>query len=98
MSARRRAVGLTALIGFLAVTAWAAGIVPSNCCSATCESCPITFCKGTAADASPKVDLAPAPAPNVALVRFGESAMLAPEVLLSIPHFQSHAFRRPMRN
>ena len=97
MVARTRAVGLAALIGFLSITAWSAGLVPAPCCAASCESCPPTFCKDTAAKSSPKLDI------DHPLVLASAGRFLPPEDAAlavagsQIPPFLSHEFHRPMR-
>jgi hypothetical protein len=99
MAARTRVVGLAALIGFLACTAWSAQMAPSACCTASCEPCPIVICKSTAATTSPKVDspLALVPATLDQLFGHAEPA-LALTAHFQIPAFLPHEFRRPMRN
>jgi len=99
MAARKKLVGIAALIGFLACTAWSAGLVSSGCCSPSCEPCPVIVCKSTAATTSPKVDVTRALLP----ASFGElfkpsdvSASIAS--FAPIPAFLPHEFRRPMRN
>ena len=98
MTTRKRAVGLAALAGFLAITLWSAGLVPAPCCSATCESCPVTFCKGTAAEWPLKVSIAHSPESSsldpVPLVVLAASASNAGTSVL--PYNQD--IRHPMRN
>ena len=57
-----RTTGFAVLIAFVAATSWSVGLVPAPCCSAACESCPLTLCKGTDATPTPKVDTAQVPA------------------------------------
>jgi hypothetical protein len=98
MTLHRRLVGLTVLVGFLAIASWSAGFVPSPCCSPACDPCPVMFGKGAAAESSPKVSIA-APA-----ILSGEGTRLIPaapntvETVTRIASFLPHEFRRPMRN
>jgi len=98
MASRRRAIGLAALVGFFAITAWSAGFVPSPCCSATCRQCPASLCKATTTEACPKVVTNHGP----------ESADLQPILVRAaaaptgpgsqVPPLLAQKFRRPMRN
>ena len=95
---QRKVVGLAALAGFLACTAWSAGLVPSACCSESCEPCPIILCKSTAVNTSQKVDIAQPLAPSI-LDHFRLTEAAAPiATLAQIPSSLRPEFRRPMRN
>jgi hypothetical protein len=98
MKGRTRAIGLTALVAFLAITAWSAGIIPSPCCSAACQRCPITLCAATTAEASPKVDLATAQMPVIATSPLFDQTVTITALVAQVPALLSHEFRRPMRN
>jgi hypothetical protein len=97
MTARTKAIGLAALIGFLATTAWSAGLVPAPCCAPSCEACPVAFCKGTAATAS-KVDAAHVPHRAPASFLPLPAAAWRVEALVQLSGFRSHGFRLPLRN
>lgn len=93
-----RIAGWAALVGFLAVTAWAAGLTPSSCCSASCEQCPASFCKDSAADRSPRAEpalgLSPVAGPAVFFsIRFSTIQDVA-RILSSRPS----EFTPPLRN
>ena len=95
---RVRAVGLVALLGFLAITAWSAGLVPSSCCSASCERCPTTFCKGTDANPCPKMPVVSVSGNAGVLV---DLAVRSQGLLLGRApsiSFQRPGFSPPMRN
>ena len=100
MNRQRMALGVGALVGFLACTALSAGLMPalSPCCSDACEPCPIVICKSTPASPSSKVDVAHAlpPAPFGHVVNLPSSAAIVS--LTRIPAFLAPEFRRPMRN
>ncbi len=97
MVARTRAVGLAALIGFLSITAWSAGLVPAPCCSAACESCPPTFCKDATAKSSPKLDIALLHALADACHSRLPAAATLSLAASQIPPFLSHEFHLPLR-
>ncbi|MET0619338.1 MAG: hypothetical protein ABW056_03615 [Thermoanaerobaculia bacterium] len=89
---------MAALAGFLACAALSAGLMPSVCCSESCEPCPVVFCKSTPAASSQKVDTAHAlpPASNHPFLLLAAAPPAA--TVAQIPAFLSHEFRRPMRN
>jgi hypothetical protein len=91
-------LGLAALAGFLACAALSAGLMPSLCCSESCEPCPVVFCKSTPAASSQKVDTAYGLPPASVQPFLLLAAAPASSTLAQIPNFLSHEFRRPMRN
>jgi hypothetical protein len=93
-----RVAGFAVLVGFLAIVAWSAGLVPSSCCSSTCERCPVAFCKGTTANSAPRVDLVRAPDVTGLLAR-----ALSPAIALAATHSGTPSSRPqellyPLRN
>ena len=100
MKPQRRAIGVAALVGFLACTSWSAGLVPSlsACCSTSCEPCPVVICKSTAVSTSLKADAAYALPPS-GFSKVEQPFAAAPiATLAQIPAFLPPEFRRPMRN
>ena len=87
---------LVALLGLGSLTVGSAAALSLSCCSATCESCPASFCRDSDADKAPKsavpgpvliAGLLAAEAPIERLERF---APLEPRSV-------SSGFVRPMR-
>ena len=98
MRLRARAVGLAALVGFVAITAWSAEFVPPSCCPPTCDPCPVLVCSPAAVAAPSRVELARV-AEAVGPLALPLATALAPASLFaSFPSFAPHAFQRPMRN
>ena len=98
MGPQRRAIAVVALAGFLSCAAWSAGLMPSLCCSETCDPCPILLSKGTAVPASSKADTLLAPAPSSGYPFVLPPAGVPATIASQLPVFPSHGFRRPMRN
>jgi hypothetical protein len=98
MTRRIRFVACAALFGFLGCTLGTAGLLATACPSKSCEPCPIIFCQGVAANASPKVD-ASIDLPPAAFHSVRLAPVAAPRISAAqVPPFLSHEFRRPMRN
>ncbi|HEY1252368.1 MAG TPA: hypothetical protein VGH97_14395 [Thermoanaerobaculia bacterium] len=96
MHRANRLPALLALLGMGSLTVGAAAALSMSCCSASCESCPVSFCRDANADKAPKAaTLAPAaPAP---LVRAAAPiASLAPVAIAGI-HLLPTGFVRPLR-
>jgi len=87
---------LVALLGLGSLTVGSAAALSLSCCSATCESCPASFCKDSDADKAPKTPvpaLAPSPASVDTPVPLASVARAAAPVLPVFPG----GFVRPMR-
>jgi hypothetical protein len=94
----RKAAISAALLAFLAGIAASSGLLLPDCCTPSCDSCPIVYWKSSPATASPKVDtgvaILPAAVVPVILPRAASPAAHPSQ----IPSFLAHEFHRPMRN
>jgi hypothetical protein len=91
-----RIFALLALLGMGSLTAGTAAALSLSCCSASCDGCPVSFCKGSDADKAPKAAIpAPAPsAPSIHAVR--PVALFAPIVRWELDSLPD-GFVRPLR-
>jgi len=94
----RKAAISVALLAFLAGFAASSGLLPPDCCTPSCDSCPIVYWKSAPATPSPKVDTGVAILP-VAIAPLELPRSAAPKTRPSqIPAFLAQEFHRPLRN
>jgi len=94
----KKVAGLAVLLAFVLGVAGAAGLFEDDCCSPSCDSCPVIYCKTAPAVSSPKVDLASGAAPSSLTPTIVPPRPVLGRSLAQVPGFLSNEFRRPMRN
>jgi hypothetical protein len=98
MLPRSRLAGVLTLWGFFACVSWSTGLVSAGCCSGSCAPCPASFCDGTAAKVSQKLDTLPQLVPASLSGIDWHVSVLSEEGFTWFVSSLSPAFQRPMRN
>jgi len=87
---------LVALLGLGSLTVGSAAALSLSCCSATCESCPASFCRDSDADKAPKTAV-PGPVWSAGLLAVEAPVERLERFAPPEPRAVTSGFVRPLR-